>query len=709
MRIAKAMIWPLAVSVLLVGSERASADAPVEANRSDTIEEIVVTAQRRSESAQRVPIAIDVINGKSMISEGVVDTKDLQGKVPSLTISTAGPQLYFLRGIGTSGSSVNNEQSVATYIDGVYLYGAWGNTVPVNSVDRVEVLKGPQGTLFGRNTTGGVIQLVTKDPTEGTVLEANVGYANYQTTTADFYVADKLSPTFAFSLAGNYRNQAQGWGRDTTTGAETYWNNNKSIQAKGVWTPVDDTKVTGFFWYNNVASSGFLTQVYPGVTGADGAVSHPGRYDSVDNSPNGEHTSSELGYIRLDQNLGFANLASISAYRSLQSDFKYDYDSTALPIIIAELVQPVHDFSQEIQLLSPNSSKLKWLLGGYFFSGEAQYNPDSLEGLGVAPFSQILTYNKQTIKSGSLFAQATAPLGDTTNLTVGARYTHETIRQIDSVTNLVGVTTFTNPDQETDSNGPTWRLALDHQFTDRILGYVSYNRGLKSGGFTLTGTTNQPAYHPEKLDAYETGLKSELFDQKLRLNVAVYFYKFKNIQVLEAGTPSISTVNAAGATMKGIDGDFQAKLSTNLTAYGSFGYLHGRYTSFPNALGYQLSGASFTFDASGQTTIYSPEWNGTLGLTQAFPTEIGAFALDGFVQTLTKQFAGPANVLTLPGYTSVNTSLGWTSVSGRYNARLWAKNLLDRHYLDNGLESGFGGFQVPGAPRTYGVSLGVKF
>ena len=146
--------------------------------------DIIVTAQRRAESVQTVPISVSVLSGAQLAASGAGDSLSLSGKIPTLSVPQNGANQYFLRGVGTTGSSINSEQSVATYVDGVYLYSTWSSSVPLSSIERVEVLKGPQGTLFGRNTTGGVIQVVTRDPLAKPALEASAGYGNYDTSSA---------------------------------------------------------------------------------------------------------------------------------------------------------------------------------------------------------------------------------------------------------------------------------------------------------------------------------------------------------------------------------------------------------------------------------------------------------------------------------------------------------------------------------------------
>ena len=708
-----ASVAALASGVLWTPAARAQGAG----EKATQLEEVVVTAQRRSESAQNVPISVAVMSSESAQAAGAVDTNSLSGKVPALVAVPSGSTLYFLRGVGTTGSSNNIEQSVATYIDGVYLYSTWTSIVPLTGTDRVEVLKGPQGTLFGRNTTGGVIQVITRDPlTASPALEASAGYGNYRTYSGSFYGAAKLNDTLGASLTVDYRNQDKGFGFNTVRNVKAMWSKNLSVQGKVVWAPIDGTKVTGFFWYDDYDSGGHNSQVVPGFKGLDGVVSNPGRFQFVANTPDAWKWKSYLGYLRLDQDFGFANFVSITSWRKITQRYDLDQDATPITVVDATLIIPAHNWSQEFQLLSKPESRLTWLLGAYFFKGSALYDPITIRGAAAAAFGGSLEeYRRQDTESSSLFGQATYEILPATRLTAGLRYTDEKEKLRPGMTTSRGIPIATLPvfhSDEVDSSGWTYRVALDHKFTQDVMGYVSYNRGLKSGGFPLVTAVNLPAFLPEKLDAWEAGAKSELFNRRLRLNLAGYYYKFHDIQVNRITTAGNAVSNAAQAELKGVDLDFEATPIANLNVYGSFGYLHGRYTDYPNAIFYVQrptgGAAQVTANAKGKTTVYSPKWNGSFGAYYTIPTNSGDFRINGFIQYQDKQFVTPGNELPMGAYALVNGSLGWQSPNKKYAVTLWSRNLLDRKYRANVLISTVGFLADPSPPRTYGITLSTK-
>jgi iron complex outermembrane receptor protein len=689
-----------------------SADPP----SGQAVEEIIVTAQRRAESLQKVPIAVAAITGPQLAKQGIGDVRDLQAKIPSLTASQSGQVIYFLRGVGNTAQNANDEASVALYVDGVYLYGGLANTLTLNNVERVEVLKGPQGTLFGRNTTGGVIQLITRDPMGPSNFEGHVGYGNYRTVTADAYVSGKLSDNAALGVALNYQDQGQGWGHNVNTGSNTFTHNFFSAQVKGVFTPTSSTKITGYFLYNEDHGDPFDPQIAPGVTRPDGVVSNPIHYDSYANTPSHLKSKGYLGYVRVDQDLGFADFVSITAHRDTHTDFAFDYDASPLTIINAELPDKTRNLSQEIQLVSPASSAIKWLVGAYYFDGVAGYNPFGMSGLAFAPqgLAGYDVYGSQQLESKALFAQVTVPVTDATNVTGGFRYTDERVTQRDTPVTLQflngGALGYTNPEQSLKTDKPTWRVSIDHSFSRDVMVYASYNRGVKSGGFSLSKPTNDPGYLPEKLDAFEVGVKSTLLDGMLRLNAAGFLYKYKDIQVLEALTTGTITVNAAAATIKGVEGDFQARITPDWSVFGSAALLDSQYDHYYNAVGYTPAGTTFIIpDAAGARGVYAPRFTGSIGTNYTIRSEMGDVEFDAFLEHLSKQYVGPGNLVSIPEYTTANATVTWTAKDEHLSVSLWAKNLFDKYYLVNVLESPFGASQSPGAPRTFGVRFGVKY
>ena len=683
--------------------------------------DIIVTANRRAERLQDVPIAVNVLSNQTLKSAAVADTQYLSGLVPGLSITKTNSSQYFLRGVGTSSTTINSEQSVASYIDGVYVFTTYGSLSLAN-LERIEVLRGPQGTLFGRNTTGGVIQAITRDPLAAPSLDAAIGYGNYKTVTGTFYGNVHLTPNLGASLAVDFRDQGNGFGRNTTRGEDAFFRDDLSVRAKVAYEPTENTTITGFFQYRHIRDSGLNYIPIDGTRGLDGVDgSTYGRYEVRSNSANSLNFNSYLGYLRIEQGLGdVVNLTSITSYHDVKPFARFDQDATPADVVTASQDLGYRNFSQELQLSSQGSGPLTWLVGAYYYNALASMTPLILEGSVAGAAGQIRQFRKQKAESIAGFGQAVYKLTSDTNLTAGLRYTKETEKLPAGLFTLIG--RDPNPTRapfdpnSQDSSGWTWRLALDHRFNDSIMGYVSWNRGLKSGGFTLVTLVNRlPGYEPEKLDAYEAGLKMEFLNGRVRINPALFLYKFKDMQfsVLTAGGTAIS--NAARSTIKGFDLDAAFKVSDRFQLSGAFEYLDATFDSFKNAAFFEPrpapGGGAATVNnqiAGGNTLAYAPKISASLGFSYNAPLGGGDLQFDGSVRYVDDQFIGPSNFFVNPAYTLVSTGIGWTSGDERMGVRVWADNLFDQKYSTQIFESGPGIFRVPGAPRTYGVTLSTK-
>jgi iron complex outermembrane recepter protein len=679
------------------------------------LEEIVVTAQRRAESLQNVPIAVEAISGANALARGVFDTSSLNDVVGSLSVTSLGPQnLIYLRGVGGNLAGPNSETSVATYVDGVYIYAGDQNQFPLNAIDRVEVLKGPQGTLFGRNATGGLIQFITKDPTPDPHAEVSAGYGNYATTTESLYATSGLTDSLAANVAIYAKNQANGWGHALTTGEQIYSENDLDIRTKLLFTPNDRTRITATFSYANQRSTMWNPQDIPGIVGVDGLVPIVGRFNSQSNSPTYFTSVDYFGSLRIDYDLGFARIVSTSAYDKVYPVLVTDADYTALNLVaVPTSNQYAQNAQQEIQLIGNPTPRLTWMAGANFFWAQAGFYPITEEGLALEPLPSVSLFAEQITRAGALFGQTTLTILPDTNLTTGLRYTYESITR-PTGTEETGDTLLTTLGHEhTSYSDPTWRLSLDHKFTDVIMAYVSYNRGIKSGGYNLLASALVPSYQPEKLNAYEVGLKTEWLDHRLRFNAASFLYKYSNMQVQEVELGGNETLNAAAATLYGVDTDFAASITSNLTVDGSLSYLHGRYTKYPNAQGYTASpsqGGSFTFDADGRTTLFSPTSSGNIGTTYTLPSVVGDFRGNVTVTYQEKIYTSADNRLQIPGYALLNGSIAWSPRNNSaWEVRLWTKNLTNKLSYNSRDESATGDFQVFAPPRTYGISVTSKY
>jgi iron complex outermembrane receptor protein len=686
------------------------ADRP--AADSNQLGDIVITAQRDSQSMQDVPIAVTAVTADNLVSRGMTDTRSIAMSVPNLSLSENGVSVTpFLRGVGSNQSNPNDEPSVATYIDGVYIPSPTGNIFSFNNIERIEVAKGPQGTLFGRNATGGVIQIITRDPQQDAALEASIGLGTHEIVEGSVYATTGLGSDAAIDLAIVYDNNFDGFGRDVVRNQDIMRREEFAARSKLLITPGSSTKIRLSGDYSKLNSTGTDYQLAQGVIGVDGVTTYPGRRRTVTDFRNTGDNEVYGAALRIDQDLAFARLVSISGYRHVTGDFHLDQDATPLPLVRAFINQFARNYSQEVQLLSPTGSKITWLLGAYYFNGKFAYTPLTIAGFAAAPFAQVDLFGSQKTESYSGYAQGTLPLATNTNLTLGLRYTHEK-QSTHGRTETPGLGVIV-PDipQQQSFNKLTWRIALDHQFTTDILAYASYNRGIKSGGFNMINA-GTPGYAPEVLDAFEVGLKTEFAHRRVRLNTAIFFYDYQNIQVFNiTGGGAVLTQNAAAAEVYGLDIDFAWRAAPRFTLTAGLGILHSEYTKFPNAtftppsplLGPQTRG-----DASGNELIYAPDMSANFSADYRIPSSLGEFRLNFAVSYRDNVYVSADNRFQIPSYFLANASIAWTSTNDCFGVRLWVRNLFDADYYANRTEQALGDIQYLAPPITAGITLSTR-
>jgi iron complex outermembrane receptor protein len=690
---------PLALAqVTTAGSTTGSADGA-------QLAEITVTAQKRVERAQDVPISDSTVSASEALRRGITDTTSLQMAVPGLVIDhTANEGNIFIRGVGTNLFGPSSEQTVAVYVDGVYMPSPEANLFSFNNIDRVEVLKGPQGTLFGRNTTGGVVQIITKDPSTTFGGDVSVGYANYDTVTSQGYLTGGVLPDLAADLAVMYENQGVGWGHNFTTGRENgiEAKNNYAVRSKWKFTPSDATTLKLIVDYSRQYSN-YAYQVVPGVHSAVvPTVTYPGPYNALGDLNDFELEREKGASLQLDQDAQIFRIVNILSYRHTEVGYFLDQDDT--PAVAADLNLPsiAHDWTEEFQIHSLDSSRIKWLLGGFFYDAYAAYTPVNIDDGAVV----IDDYQKTRSPAG--FGQATIPLIADTNLTAGARYTSE--HQSFSGTTFVGGTNLgTFPSSQTFSK-TTWRIALDHHFTSDVMAYLSANRGFKSGGYNMITVAGTDSFLPETLDAYELGLKSEMLDHRVRVNVAAFWYNYSNIQIEVPVTGGTTTVNGPKARIKGLEGQIDAKPIEPLTLSAGVTVLDGKYTEYPNALSIGSEGQSNVIDATGHYLVGAPKATGNLSAAYLIRLPGGKLEPNISARYDDGYFFYADNRLSQPSYTVVNATLTWYSLDDRWNVQAWGKNLNNALYYEGRSEQGgLGDAQRQAPPRTYGVTFRMKF
>jgi outer membrane receptor protein involved in Fe transport len=684
------------------------------------IEEIVVTAQRRSERLQDVPIAITAITSSRLEASGIANSSDLAVLTPALTAPNT--QNYFqprIRGVGTLSFGPGIENAIATYVDGVYIASAPASVISFADIERVEVLKGPQGTLFGRNATGGLIQIITRDPGPGLNGSVNAGYGNYGAFTTNGYVSGG-SDAVAGDLAVLFSDQDKGYGHNFATHDEA----NRPIRDIGVrskilFSPTDTTTIRLSGDYTASSGSYPTTRQYSKEPPLFGAPTPGGPWDANNDFPSRNRFSGGGGSLRVDQDIGEMRLTSITAYRKSRYYIQLDYDGTPTPALTVQNTQRDDQFSQELQLSSRPGRSIPWVVGVYYFNAKGSYDPALVRFFGptvnpLAPVTAARFAGTQKSESEAAFGQITVPLGGW-HLTGGLRYTTER-RSLDATQTVTIANLFDMPSAYSNQkrfDKLTWRAAIDRKITPDAMLYATWDRGFKSGGYNVLSPADA-AYQPEVLDAYEGGMKAELFDRTLRLNPAVFYYDYKNLQVpFFTSTGQVGIANGPSATLYGLDLDFEYVPVRALRIYGGLSLIHDRFGSYPNAL-FNIPRAiggniQTTGDATGHQLPFTSKVSGNLGATYTVSLAGGDLALSGNVYRNSGFFGETDNLRRQDAYQQISASIGWSTHDERFSINVWGKNLTNDVVLVqlSGTQQGVGASYQP--PRTYGVTVGSKF
>ncbi|NKJ45021.1 MULTISPECIES: TonB-dependent receptor [unclassified Novosphingobium] len=696
--------------------------------RPATVEEIVVTAQRRAENLQNVPISVTAVSAMRLSSAGITNAQALATVTPALTVNNASG--YFLpkiRGIGASTFGPGLENSIAVYVDNVYYAASSASLFSFNNIERVEVLKGPQGTLFGRNATGGLINIVTKDPSRTPGGSASLSYGNYQTLSGSLYLTTGLSDNAAIDISFVGSHQGKGFGTNLATGRDVNKTDSDiGLRSKLLWEPGPNTAIRLSGDYSQTRGNNPAFRDFPGEQPLFGLARTGSPWDVNTNVEPKQNSSSGGAAMRIDQGLGSIQLVSISAYRSSTTNFAFDFDLTPVPALGIFVKQNDRQFSQELQLQSNKSSYIKWVLGGFYFHGYSAYVPSDLvigfpldqPGSPFFPFSRMRTTGTVKTDSYAGYGQVTVPVGPSTNITGGLRYTSER-RSIDGMSSaqlpdgsFIDLLPPGTGNQSKQFNKLTWRVSVDHKINNILL-YASYNRGFKAGGFNL-GTPEQPAFEPEVLDAYEAGLKMDLLDRRLRFNPAIFYYDYTNIQVpkpLPTGTVGI--VNGPSAKIYGLDIDGEAIISSRMKLNFGATVIHDRFGDFPNALMNTPNPAGGViqtlFNARGNRIPVTADFSTSLGGLYTLPVGAGDMVFSVDWNHNDGYFTNVDNLRRQKSFEMVNASITFNTADERFSLRGWVRNIGNEAVLLYSNSSNTSSVASYGAPRTYGLTLQTKF
>jgi iron complex outermembrane receptor protein len=759
----------------------ALADSPADdSTATGAIEEIVVTAQKRAENLERTPIAITAFTAATIARTGVSNLADLAEKAPNVTFKFTAPisgasnaATVFIRGIGQSDFALTTDAGVGTYVDGVYLSRSVGGVLDVLDLERVEILRGPQGTLFGRNTIGGAISLLTKRPSFGETsgsVQLTGGSRNQLYLRGDLNVP--LADTLAIRVAASSKNR-DGYVNTAFTPASPYYRSaltnlgnedRQAVRTDILWKPNSDLDVSFSSDYSRVRENN-APAVLVGVTGttspADGPIAFlynafeapgttlpgfpNGQYSAANfvtgskdktyaTGPNGTRLDAYGGAITLDYHLvPDIALKSITAYHRESGTFARDADGS--PITLTDNIDTDYShqqFSQELQLTGAAfADRIKYATGIYYYR---ETGSDPLIVVFPASFG-LLNISEDRVRNTSYaaYGQGSVDVTDELTLTAGLRYTKDHKQFLTNQTLTItgpGGTAATgappgtvvplvppNSDVSQDFSNTSPRVALDYKVTPQALLYASYTRGFKSGGFNLRYVVPRAAvrsFGPEKAEVIEVGTKIENPSRTLQLNVAAFSTRYQNLQLTyfeSFGAPV--TANGGDARIKGFDLELKARPIANLNVSVSAGYLNAYYTSLAAGLN---AGATTPeqFITLNNRLPNTPKWQPAFDIDYTVPVPANRklmFAVSGRHSSLLYNDAQNSRFLRQAAYSIFDASTTLSSAGEAWSLRAYVDNLTDKRYIVSG-DSNFGiGFHEAefNRPREYGAGITYRF
>jgi iron complex outermembrane receptor protein len=724
-----------------------AANAQAAASSAPPLEEIVVTAQKREQRLQDVPFSVSALSADQIAASGITRLDDVARYTPGLFFETIGigrPQA-FIRGIGSAAFDAGSDPSVALFVDEVYIARFTGVTFDLFDLERIEVLKGPQGTLFGRNAAGGALHIVTRKPTNEFSAKFSADVGNYDSMLLRGGISGPLSRDTLLYRLSFAAKESEGYIANTATGERHQDDGSYGLRGQLQYTGSDvfDATITleygsddiGMLAEQNVTDNVLFRP--PG----DLADSRDGlSLDQQYNTDGFQERDSTMLAAHLNWETSLGTLTSISAFRNNEFEELHDLDSTALDTLDRYALEDGETFSQELRLASGADSAFNWVAGLYYLHEETFRDEQWVLGSDTA-FALFMNggqrFNLQdvidvTTDSYAVFGQGTYAISSQWNVTVGGRYSRDE-KSADRVLNNNGIGSQCTPATPcgpfpfnvllpasfTTSFGRDWnsfdpQVTVDYRSSDDVMLYATYREGFKSGGFQPSIPANEERasfiFDPEEVRSWEVGIKSELAERRLRFNAALFYNRYEDLQFVTGtgvgagGAPIVVTDNAAHATSQGGELELLLQPAANLLLSAGYSYVDATIDEYVDDAGN---------DQSGKQVIRTPEHQAsTVGEYTLDLDGDSRVVLRGEWSYRSRVYFDPGNTLETSqgGFSQFNARLGFET-GGPWSFALWGRNLGDELYCQNTitLSASTVGVCHTGPPRTYGVSFSYTY
>ena len=720
---------------MVLAQDDPAVPAPAPAPAVETTE-IIVTAQRRSENLRDVPIAVTAIDSRAAENFNLRNIDNLQIVTPGLTFNKGtGYVQSFIRGVGSNFPNPGLESAVATYVDGAYQQNSFGSVFELLDAS-VQVLKGPQGTLYGRNATGGAILINSNEPTdtlEGYVLGE---YGSFDHVLGEAVINLPVTPDLAVRVAGRYVSDG-GYGRNRFDGEEVYNRDALTVRGTVAYTPAGSdfsARLIGGHIESSDNVSG-SRQILDGVNCAACAI--PGSGIPVDDFYDTNidflvpvETNATWGNLRLRLDSGDVRFESTTAYSHQKTTAGSDLDYSPFPLFALSPGNVSKTFNQEFQVSAPATSWADVLFGLSFLHDDTQSNW-LVQGAGFAPV--VALTGEEVTSNSDISTQSVSAYGEVTlrpvaglSLIAGGRYTYdkrilETVLSESAFLALAGGSGVPSDRRATNSRSFTPRFVVAYDF-GQVNIYASYNQGFKSGGFsTPPFALPAPIVEPEEIESYEVGAKFVSDDQRVRVNIAGFYYNYDNVQVtiIDLSKGGAVIQNAASARGKGVEADVSFRPVSGLELIAGGAYLDAYYRNFPEgSVNVPTAGGlvSGTEDLSGFPLVRSPKWTGYLGANIDTPINNDWKAGLNLIARYSSRYdfvpgaGGPLRLDRQPAYTIVNLNATISPMDDRFEVGLFVDNLTDeKYFLTVQTAAPFGAQAQSARPRVIGGRVRVNF
>ena len=754
---------PAAAQAPAAASAASAADAArPAADEGASVNELVVTARRQEERAIDVPIALSALSGEALEKTGAYTLADIQNQVPSMVAFNSNPRnsSVGIRGIGVSSASDGLDTSVGFYVDGVYLGRPGMALTDLIDLQSVEVLRGPQGTLFGRNTSAGVLNITTRKPSFAPGADLEVSGGNYDYNQVRVSVTGPLIDGLLAGRLTAFETHRDGVLDNIKTGIKANSIGRQGVRAQLLYTPTSKLTVRVIGDYSSeddtCCVSALKTVLPASISAATartlsafqtlGYVPKASLDFTQNNAAQNMLTDQKGISVEVNYDLGWADATSITAWKYWHFHPLQDSDGTPLDIIQVNVAQTRDSqWSQEFRLAS-KPGRLDWQAGVYLFDQRLkdhfilnQFGYDAsafyttftrlsnpaAPAVVIAPGSQYIGDTSTKTESAAAFGQANFHVTDKLTATGGLRYTYDK-RQGTSDTSTIGTpyaATSIPFHYNVNVEGGNWSYlaSLSYKLTDHSLAYVSYSTGYKAAGLNLNSAVSAGSplvLQPEKVGNWEVGLKQSLLDNRATLNLSGFWTDLTGLQanIVPSNGARSYLANVGDVRAKGVEAEATWEIVRGLDASLNGSYNDVRYTSYPNApCGVGVAGIC---NLTGQPVYQAPKWVWNASLRYAW--DVGG-DIHPYAQAQYSYRSGVFGTVDdspygwIPDYSLVNARLGAKFGDGRYDASIWVNNLTDKSYFQNlstasivgAAAFGFAG-QL-GTPRTWGATLRAQF